>query len=367
MENPVLYYGSPRTCPDILHATGFSASDPVALVVHPDGSMDLIVSILESGRATRQVPHATVWSTAQLGLASSARIEEQVGALLKQRHVRRVTVPDSFPMGLGECLNKQGINLVLAPARGLRRERVVKTAEELKLLRASQRAAVQGMKRAKAMIEDAEIGPRGILKLDGKTLTAERIRQAMRETILPLGCIDEDTIVAPGDQATDPHEMGHGPIRAGEFIVIDFFPRSLETGYWGDLTRTFWRGELRPEQVRMYRTVKKIQAETKKRILPGADGAAIHQAVVDFFTAQGYETGVKDGKAFGYFHGTGHGVGLEIHEEPILGRVHQTLEANMVVTNEPGLYYPGLGGVRIEDTVVVTPQGGVPLATCPIA
>ena len=242
----------------------------------------------------------------------------------------------------------------------------MKSAEELRHLRATQRAAVRGMLRARAMIESAEIGARGILRLEGKPLTAERIRQAMREEILPLGCIDEDTIVAPGDQATDPHEMGHGPIRAGQFIVIDFFPRSLETGYWGDLTRTYWRGELSDEQRRMYRAVRKIQALTRRRIVPGADGGEIHRKVCDFFRDCGYETGMRDGRAYGFFHGTGHGVGLEIHEGPVLGRASSPLAENMVVTDEPGLYYPGLGGVRIEDTVVVTPRGGVPLATCPV-
>lgn len=367
MELPILYYGAPRTCPDILHATRFSASDPLALLVGPDGSLDLIVSVMEAGRAARQVPRATVWTVKSLGVPSGARTHEQIAALLSVRGIRRVVVPDSFPIGLAHELDDhKGIELVVRPARGLRKERLVKTPEELRAIRATQRAAVKGMLCARGMIDAAEIGPRGILRLDGKTLTAERIRQAMRETIVPLGCIDEDTIVAPGDQATDPHEKGHGPLHAGEFIVIDFFPRSLETGYWGDLTRTYWRGDLTPEQVRMYETVRKIQAATKKRIVPGADGADIHQAVCDYFKAQGYESGFKAGKAYGYFHGTGHGVGLEIHEIPVLGRVKNTLEENMVVTDEPGLYYKGLGGVRIEDTVVVTPKGGVPMAVCPI-
>lgn len=366
MDLSILYYGAPRACPDILHATGFAASDPLILLVHPNGALDLVVSILELGRATRQVPNATVWSHESLGLPISARTSEQIAALLQKRHLKDVAVPSTFPLGIGTELDQAGFNLHLRPARGLRQQRLIKSPAELKFLRAAQRAAVQGMLCARDLIQAAEIGPRGTLYLNAKPLTAERIRQAMRETIVPLGFIDEDTIVAPGDQATDPHEMGHGPIHAGEFIVIDFFPRSLESGYWGDLTRTYWRGPLSPNQIRLYKTVRKIQAETKKRILPGADGAAIHQAVCDFFLAAGYTNGSHNGKPTGYFHGTGHGVGLEIHEEPTLGRSPSILLENMVVTNEPGLYYPGLGGVRIEDTVVVTPKGGVPLASCPI-
>ena len=362
---PILYLGAPRACPDILHATGFSASDPVVLLV--DGArMHVVVSVLEAGRAARQIPHAQVWSTEALGLAAGAGFADWALALLKRLGIRAVAVPDSFPLGPAKKIDEGGCDLVVHPARSLRPARQIKAPDELKKLRASQKAAVAGMLAARDLIAAADIGPRGVLRLDERPLTAERIREAMRAAILPLGCIDEDTIVAPGDQAVDPHETGHGPLRAGEFVVIDFFPRSLETGYWGDLTRTYWRGELSPEKRRMYETVRKVQAAAKRRIVPGANGADVHRFVSETFKAAGYETGMRDGRAYGFFHGTGHGVGLEIHESPTLGRVENTLAENMVVTDEPGLYYPGLGGVRIEDTCVVTPRGAVPLASCPI-
>ena len=362
---PILYIGAPRACPDILHATRFAASDPVVLLV--DGPrLHIVVSVLEAGRAARQIPGADVQTTASLGLEPGAGYAEWALALLRKLGIRKVAVPDTFPLGPAKKIDEGGCDLVIRPARSTRPERLVKTPDELKKLRASQKAAVTGMLAARDLIAAAEIGPRGVLRLDGRPLTAERVRETMRAAILPLGCIDEDTIVACGDQAVDPHEMGHGPLRAGAFVVIDFFPRSLETGYWGDLTRTYWRGELSPEQRRMYETVRKVQAAAKRRILPGADGADVHRFVMDAFAAAGYETGMRDGKAYGFFHGTGHGVGLEIHESPTLGRIQNTLSANMVVTDEPGLYYPGLGGVRIEDTCVVTPRGAVPLATCPV-
>ena len=362
---PILYLGAPRACPDILHATGFSASDPVVLLV-AGPQIHVVVSVLEAGRAARQIPHAKVWSTESLGLSSGAGFADWALALVRRLGFRKVAVPDSFPLGPAKKIDEGGCDLVVRPARSLRPERLVKTPDELKKLRASQKAAVAGMLIARDLIAAAEIGPRGVLRLDGRPLTAERVREAMRAAILPRGCIDEDTIVAPGDQAVDPHETGHGPLRAGEFIVIDFFPRSLETGYWGDLTRTYWRGALSPEQRRMYETVRKAQAAAKRRIVPGANGADVHRFVVETFQAAGYETGMRDGRAYGFFHGTGHGVGLEIHESPTLGRLDNTLAENMVVTDEPGLYYPGLGGVRIEDTCVVTPRGAVPLASCPI-
>ncbi len=362
----ILYYGAPRACPDIFHATGFSASDPVTLLVHPDGTLDLVVSELELGRASRQVPHATVWSAGKLGFQGRSSLADQIVALCRRRGLRRLAVGSEFPFGLAKSLEKEGLDLTSFPSRGLRPQRVVKTADELKKLRATQRAAVAGMLRAKEMIDRSEIGPRNTLLLDGKPLTAERVRAAMRAEILPLDCIDEDTIVACGDQAVDPHEMGHGPLKAGKFIVIDFFPRSLTTGYWGDLTRTYWRGDLSDEQRKMYETVRKVQTAVKRLVVPGADGARIHAFVEETFAKAGYKTYMEDGRMVGYFHGTGHGVGLEIHENPVLGRVKNELAENMVVTDEPGLYYPGLGGVRIEDTVVVTPSGGKPLATCPI-
>ena len=168
----------------------------------------------------------------------------------------------------------------------------------------------------------------------------------------------EGSIVAGGRQAADPHEAGRGPLRAGEWIVADVFPRMLATGYWGDMTRTFLHGRPTAAQRRMYEAVAEAQRLALSLVRPGAKGKDVHRAVTDFFARRGWKTGTgPDGRAHGFFHGLGHGVGLEIHEEPRLSPSGGELAPGMVVSVEPGLYYPEIGGVRIEDLVVVTETG----------
>jgi Xaa-Pro aminopeptidase len=164
----------------------------------------------------------------------------------------------------------------------------------------------------------------------------------------------DDTIIAGGAQACDPHQRGEGPLKTGEFIVCDIFPKSLESGFWGDMTRTFFHGALRPEQRKQYAAVQAAHDAVIAALRAGVSGAAMHKLAADTMRAAGFEDGENaDGTARGFIHSTGHGVGLEIHEEPRLSPSGGVLRAGMVVTVEPGLYYPELGGVRIEDTVAV--------------
>jgi Xaa-Pro aminopeptidase len=163
--------------------------------------------------------------------------------------------------------------------------------------------------------------------------------------------------VAGGDQACDPHDEGSGPLPAHRSIIFDVFPRSAATRYFADMSRTVIRGTASPELKRLYQAVKDAQEEAITRVRPGADGTKIHQGICDRFDAAGYATGLVNGRMQGYFHGTGHGVGLDIHEHPRISRNGSILQEGEVVTVEPGLYYPGLGAVRIEDMVLVTRDG----------
>jgi Xaa-Pro aminopeptidase len=144
-------------------------------------------------------------------------------------------------------------------------------------------------------------------------------------------------------------------LRAHEPIIIDIFPRSQKTGYFGDITRTVVRGRASEGVRKLYDTVHRAQAIAFRKIRPGTPTIQVHQAVQSFFNEQGYKTGKQDGRMEGFFHGTGHGLGLEIHESPRMGtRSTGSLKAGHVVTVEPGLYYPQLGGVRLEDVALVT-------------
>ncbi|MBV9463352.1 MAG: aminopeptidase P family protein, partial [Verrucomicrobiae bacterium] len=184
---------------------------------------------------------------------------------------------------------------------------------------------------------------------------------------LRLGAVAENPILAGGVQACDPHHRGSGPLKPGELIIVDLFPQLSETRYWGDMTRTYLKGRASAAQRRLFDTVAKAQKLAMKEIQAGRPGKAVHQRVHRYFTEQGYQTGELNGRRQGFFHGTGHGLGLEIHEAPNLGESGTSkLEKGNVVTVEPGLYYPSIGGVRIEDVVAVTASGCRKLSRFPV-
>jgi Xaa-Pro aminopeptidase len=197
----------------------------------------------------------------------------------------------------------------------------------------------------------------GVLHLDGEPLTSERVRSLIARTLMERACTARHTIVACGDQACDPHNHGSGPLRADLPVVIDIFPRSDETGYYSDMTRTVVRGEASGDLVDIYDAVLEAQLQALDRIRAGVDGRDVHQGVSSLFESRGFLTGLQDGRMQGFFHGTGHGVGLDIHEPPRVGKASDILEPGHVVSVEPGLYYTGRGAVRIEDLVVVTEAG----------
>jgi len=175
---------------------------------------------------------------------------------------------------------------------------------------------------------------------------------------MDAGWIGKGTIVAGGDQAVDPHNRGSGPLLAHRPIILDVFPRSTRTFYHADMTRTVVRGRIDPRVREMYATVNDGCEIAFSRLRDGAKGDEIHKAIQDLFVERGFRTGPRDGKVEGFFHGTGHGVGLEVHERPRIGALAPyVMRAGHVVTVEPGLYYPGIGGVRIEDLVVVRKDG----------
>jgi Xaa-Pro aminopeptidase len=179
------------------------------------------------------------------------------------------------------------------------------------------------------------------------------VRSAIDISLLEDGCEAAESIVAGGMQAVDPHARGTGPLPANSPIVIDIFPRSKSHRYHADMTRTFLRGEAPQEARELYDAVLAAQEAGIRAIRAGASGEEIHLAVSAVFLDMGYPE--RDG--CGFTHSTGHGVGLDVHEPPSLGEGGEILEASQVVTVEPGLYYPDIGGVRLEDLVVVRSAG----------
>ncbi|MFI5356774.1 MAG: M24 family metallopeptidase [Opitutales bacterium] len=271
---------------------------------------------------------------------------------------------DDFPAALFLKLRRLGLRLELA-AGPLFPERIVKTSAEAAAIREGNRLSAIGFTIAEDLLRRSS--PRGrLLVLDGKSLTSERLQFAIEAAIHAAGGRADDTIVAGGDQACDPHERGHGPLRPHQLIIIDIFPRVTKTGYFGDMTRTYLRGRASDAQRQLVATVKSAHAAALGAVHAGVDGRDVHGKVVEVFTAAGYRTKHGQDGSVGFFHGTGHGLGLEVHEMPRLsGAVSCLLPKGSVVTIEPGLYYPGLGGCRIEDVVQVTDRGAKPLSRHP--
>ncbi len=369
---PFFMYGTSAAVPDLFHCTRFEAPDPVCAVKWPDGSVTLLVGDMEFGRARNQTRGIEVVSPGSLAASSAragrgGRAAAPVGAvtfaarwLARERGVRAVAVDRAFPIGAAETLKQAKIAVKVVGESPVAAARAVKTPDEIRAIRASQSAARAAERALGAAIRRCTAGRGGELVLDGRPFTSERARSLVRAQLLMRGAMDfEGSIVAGGAQAACPHEQGSGPLRSGEWIVADIFPRSLRTGYWGDMTRTFAHGRPDAPRRRLYKTVREAHALGISLVRPGVTGASVHEAVAEFFARAGYERGAdSSGAPHGFIHGLGHGVGLEIHEEPRLspsGR--DELRPGMVVTVEPGLYYPDLGGVRIEDTVLVTETG----------
>ncbi len=291
-------------------------------------------------------------------------LEDWCLGLLRKLRIRTVRVPSEFPAGILQRLIGAGVRAEVM-AQPVFPEREIKHAPELVRLRESQRAAVSAMQAAVGLIRRADVDRRGRLHDRGGILTAERVRRAVHATLLQYDCMGWGTIVACGRAAADPHETGAGPLMAGQGIVLDIFPRHLEHGYWGDLSRTVVKDAPSPELAGMYQAVRRAQRLAITNIRAGVTARRIYDLVLDYFTRAGFTTKLEPGRMEGFIHSVGHGLGLEVHEAPRIGLQDNRLRAGQVVTVEPGLYYRNVGGVRVEDVVVVTASGCRVLYPCP--
>ena len=364
----VLLYAASESDADMLYPTGFFAPDPF-LFVQKGSRRYLVMSDLEIDRARKQarVDRVLSWSRFAKAVEDKGRPATPaavIAAVLHDLGLKRLDVPKSFSLGLAMDLDALGIRLSLGPDP-FWPERELKRADEVRAIQAALRAAEAGLQAGIEALRSCRIAPDGWLRRDGRRFTAEDLRAAVNTRIMADGCLPAHTICAPGDQAVDPHEEGHGPIRAHTPVVMDIFPRSERSGYFGDLTRTVVRGRASFRLHEVYALVHAGVRLGHRRVRDGADGQAIHAEIQALFERQGYKTGVRDGRMQGFFHGTGHGLGLQIHEPPSIGKRPSILRAGHVVTVEPGLYYLGLGGVRIEDVALVTRTGSRNLTQVP--
>ncbi|MCE3224502.1 MAG: pepP [Nitrospira sp.] len=359
-QTATLFIAASETDSNLYYATRFIAPDPF-IYLEVKGERLMIMSDLEVDRARHQATVDRVLSYSELERRAKGQGVKDPGSidvihvLLQDAGLTDILVPSTFPFLHASRLQELGYTL-RTKREPFYERRVVKSDEEVRHIEAAQRATEIAVAAAHQHLRRAEIRENR-LWLDGEVLTSERIKKLINVTLMECDCVAQHTIVAGGEQACDPHDEGSGPLPAHRSIIFDVFPRSAGSRYFADMSRTVVRGKASPELTRLYQAVKDAQEEAITKIRDGADGAAIHQGICDRFEKAGYKTGLVNGRMQGYFHGTGHGVGLDIHESPRISRTGSLLQEGQVVTVEPGLYYPGLGAVRIEDMVLVTKDG----------
>jgi Xaa-Pro aminopeptidase len=317
---------------------------------------------LEFGRGKKEsrvdevVSYSQMEQDARQADGKPVAFEGVVLHLLRQREIERVEVPARFPLRIADALREGGVEVISRPDPFFP-ERAIKRADEIACLEESQAATEAAMLMAIDAVRRSDPGVDGVLQLEGEPLTSERLKGMVRAFLLERGLQIGPFIIAPGDQGCDPHDVGSGPLHAGEMIIIDIYPQHMTHRYWGDMTRTVVRGGASEVQKKMYAAVKRAQEAAIEMIRPGASGQKIHRRVQQIFEEAGFPTEQRDGTWVGFFHGTGHGLGLDIHEPPRISAIGPDLQEGLVVTVEPGLYYPGHGGCRIEDVVLVTGDG----------
>lgn len=365
----LLLIAAPEHDPAAYYLSSFLAPDPV-IFVQAAGRKYLAVSTLEYGRAQKQDGIDKLFSFEELEVSRLARelksgpraYAAAAAELLQSLGVDSVEVPPNLGVIYADELRDRGIEI--SPAAILFSEmRRVKTEDEISHIEKTQHAIETACAHAIEIIGESKPREYGNLHYNDHPLTSESLRSEIEIELLNRGCAaNVGTIAASGIQTADPHERGHGPLRSGVPIILDIFPMNQESRYYADMTRTVIKGEPDEELQKMYDAVLASQEAALDMIGPGVNGKEIHQKVSDVLHERGYKTilhNQEKGQTLteGFIHGTGHGVGLELHESPRVGITDEELKVGDVITVEPGLYYHHVGGVRIEDLVVVTEDG----------
>lgn len=360
-------YADTIRSPELRHEVPVAVGDPF-LYVERDGERHIVVSTAEipiisaAGDYTFHPPEEFGIDELRRTAGSYAEMADEITVrAVKALGVQRATVPASFPLLTADKLRAAGVEL--NPEHGLFTERRrVKSGAELAGIRRAQAAAEAGMTAAAALLRRAAPDHQGVLELDGRPLTVEDIKAAISAEFMANGASADEFVVSHGAQAAIGHHLGHGKIRAGETVVIDLWPRDSESGCFADMSRTFVVGEV-PDEVREWH---RLSVEAHELVLaavrPGITGRGLYDLACEVFEAEGHLTQrtkvAGETAQDGFLFALGHGVGLEVHELPILGILgHDEIVAGDVLAIEPGVYRAGFGGLRVEDLVLVTDDG----------
>lgn len=376
MADDVLILGDTERCAELRHELPLSVGDPF-LYAEAGGVRHVVIPSLEGPRLRELAGPLEIHLNEEFGidelLASTgnrdvATLEVHARAV-RAFGIRAAVVPAAFPLELADRLRADGVELRVDRGFFDGRRRV-KSDAELAGIRRAQAGTDAAMDAARALLRASEPGPDGVLQLDGAPLTCERLRARVYEVFAEHALAADSLIVSHGAQTAVGHDEGSGPIRAGEPVLLDLFPRDRASGCFTDMTRVWVKGTPAPEIAEWHALCVEALRRATAAARPGITGKTLFEGTCELFEAHGHATqrtktpGVP--LDHGFYHSLGHGVGLEVHEEPSLGRSGgEPLVAGDVLAIEPGLYRPGFGGLRVEDTILVTADGGVPFTTYP--
>jgi Xaa-Pro aminopeptidase len=362
----VLIIGDTERSMELRHEVPVQITDPFAYA-EVDGERLIAIYNFEIDRITaagvgaeiREMERYRPEELARQGLDPYEFANELFLRAVRDLGVSAAVVPRRFPLGIADFFRANGIDLRV-DQRLFDDRRRVKSRQELAGVRRAQRAAEAGMNAARGLLAAAE-RRNGGLEIDGHELTCELLKQHVEREFARQGCTADEFIVSHGPQTALGHEMGSGRIAADDVVLLDLFPKDRESACYADMTRTFVVGEP-PDEIReFHRLSKEALDRCVEAIRPGLNGADLHRQVCEFFAEHGYPTQLTkpDGAVLrdGFYHATGHGVGLAVHEQPAIGRIGEPFVAGDVLAIEPGLYRHGVGGVRLEDLVLVTEDG----------
>jgi len=354
---------------NIYYATGFPAPDPFVFIRNGNEKI-MITSDLELDRAKSESNVDKVLSLTQYEKIarkrgnSSACLIEIVATALGDMDIKQLQVPTNFSVEYADFLRKSGFRLKVKKEPFFD-SREIKNDKEIGHIVKTLRNTEKALEKAIDYIRKSKIKDDFLFSTRNSQITSESIRQMINVELMKRGCAAKHTIVSCGEQSCVPHNTGSGPLRANESIIFDVFPKDEQTGYYADISRTVVKGKASMSLKKMYKAVADAQELVFKSAANGARGDVIHRKVMKHLTSLGFKTGKAKGKMQGFFHGTGHGVGLDVHELPRISKTKCTLKTGNIVTVEPGLYYPGVGGVRLEDMVLITDDGCTNLTKSP--
>jgi Xaa-Pro aminopeptidase len=365
----LLIYGDTERSAALRHEVPLAIGDPFLFVQPDDGAPLIVTNALERDRLARLLPEAQLVLQNDLGFLELIRSGvprsdaelEVISRAVRQAGVDAALVPPELPVAVADRLRADGVELTVDAGTFARRRRT-KTPAELAGIRRAQVAAEAGMSAAARVLRRAQ-GVDGRLELHGAPLTAEHVRAAARDACAAAGAPAPPDIMVTSLLSGGGHDPGSGPLPADRPITIDLWPRDEETGCFADMTRTFVRGTVTPEVTTLHDVVREAIEAVRAAVRPGVTGRELYDLAADVIERAGHPTQrtAEPGRTLthGFYFGLGHGVGLEVHEAPGLGLSgSDPLVAGDVVAVEPGVEgLPDIGGVRLEDLLLVTDAG----------